>query len=216
MTEREFNLIKERLTDWRNERGLTYENQQVGFLGNVFEEVSEYFRAKNDLEKIDALCDIVIFCFNSFDLEFKEMGKIYDCDATKISIVDITDDLTYTTAKFMRKDFKYFNNIYRLVFNCKHLCENLGFNFYQCMLQTIKEIESRTGFYDDELNKFIKDEGYYDITHLKNEIKLPKTYEIINMIEEKDLFLVKIKTPNTILTNKFKKWYKADYESCRL
>ncbi|EOH0422280.1 hypothetical protein ACVQOF_000158 [Campylobacter coli] len=216
MTEREFNLIKERLTDWRNERGLTYENQQAGFLGNVFEEVSEYFRAKNDLEKIDALCDIVIFCFNSFDLEFKEMGKIYDCDATKISIVDITDDLTYTTAKFMRKDFKDFNNIYRLVFNCKHLCENLGFNFYQCMLETIKEIESRTGFYDDELNKFIKDEGYYDITHLKNEIKLPKTYEIINMIEEKDLFLVKIKTPNTILTNKFKKWYKADYESCRL
>ncbi|EAJ8502903.1 hypothetical protein BFU17_07955 [Campylobacter coli] len=216
MTEIQFNQIKERLTQWRQERHLTYENQQVGFLGNVFEEVSEYFRAKNDLEKIDALCDIVIFCFNSFDLEFKEMGKIYDCDATKISIVDITDDLTYTTAKFMRKDFKDFNNIYRLVFNCKHLCENLGFNFYQCMLQTIKEIESRTGFYDDELNKFIKDEGYYDITHLKNEIKLPKTYEIINMIEEKDLFLVKIKTPNTILTNKFKKWYKADYESCRL
>ncbi|EHH4112500.1 hypothetical protein J8K13_000270 [Campylobacter coli] len=216
MTEIQFNQIKERLTQWRQERHLTYENQQVGFLGNVFEEVSEYFRAKNDLEKIDALCDIVIFCFNSFDLEFKEMGKIYDCDATKISIVDITDDLTYTTAKFMRKDFKDFNNIYRLVFNCKHLCENLGFNFYQCMLETIKEIESRTGFYDDELNKFIKDEGYYDITHLKNEIKLPKTYEIINMIEEKDLFLVKIKTPNTILTNKFKKWYKADYESCRI
>ncbi|EAM0190225.1 hypothetical protein D1Z24_04345 [Campylobacter coli] len=216
MTEIQFNQIKERLTQWRQERHLTYENQQVGFLGNVFEEVSEYFRAKNDLEKIDALCDIVIFCFNSFDLEFKEMGKIYDCDATKISIVDITDDLTYTTAKFMRKDFKDFNNIYRLVFNCKHLCENLGFNFYQCMLQTIKDIESRTGYYDDELNKFIKDEGYYDITHLKNEIKLPKTYEIINMIEEKDLFLVKIKTPNTILTNKFKKWYKADYESCRI
>ncbi|KQH54871.1 hypothetical protein [Campylobacter coli] len=216
MTEIQFNEIKERLAKWREERHLTYENQQTGFLGNVFEEVSEYFRAKNDLEKIDALCDIAIFCFNSFDLEFKEMGKIYDFDATKISIVDITNDLTYTTAKFMRKDFKYFNNIYRLVFNCKHLCKNLGFNFYQCMLQTIKEIESRTGFYDDELNKFIKDEGYYDITHLKNEIKLPKTYEIINMIEEKDLFLVKIKTPNTILTNKFKKWYKADYESCRL
>ncbi|MBX1020825.1 hypothetical protein I9086_00080 [Campylobacter jejuni] len=176
MTQREFNLIKERLTDWRNERGLTYENQQAGFLGNVYEELSEYFRAKNDLEKIDALCDIVIFCFNSFDLEFKEMGKIYDCDATKISIVDITDDLTYTTAKFMRKDFKDFNNIYRLVFNCEHLCKNLGFDFYKCMLQTIKEIESRTGYYDENLNKFIKD-----------------------------------------TSDKAKaKWYKADYESCRL
>ncbi|EHT2883411.1 hypothetical protein KXJ91_001403 [Campylobacter coli] len=51
MTEIQFNEIKERLTDWRNERGLTYENQQEGFLGNVFEELSEYFRAKDDFSK---------------------------------------------------------------------------------------------------------------------------------------------------------------------
>lgn len=176
MTELQFNEIKERLSDWRSERGLTYENQQAGFLGNVFEEVSEYFRAKDDLEKIDALCDIVIFCFNSFDLEFKEIVKIYDFDATKIRIVDITDDLTYTTAKFMRKDFKNFNNIYRLVFNCEHLCKNLGFDFYKCMLETIKDIESRTGYYDENLNKFIK--------YTSDEAKA--------------------------------KWYKADYESCRI
>ncbi|EOE6439788.1 hypothetical protein ACKPI0_001731 [Campylobacter jejuni] len=49
MTQREFNLIKERLADWRSERGLTYENQREEFLGNVFEKVSEYFRAKDDL-----------------------------------------------------------------------------------------------------------------------------------------------------------------------
>lgn len=176
MTELQFNEIKERLANWREERRLTYENQQAGFLGNVFEEISEYFRAKDDLERVDALCDIVIFCFNSFDLEFKEMGKIYDFDTTKINIVDITEDLTYTTAKFMRKDFKDFNNIYRLVFNCKHLCKNLGFDFYKCMLETIKDIESRTGYYDENLNKFIKDTS--------DEAKA--------------------------------KWYKADYESCRL
>ncbi|EAH9477441.1 hypothetical protein EYI48_08760 [Campylobacter coli] len=176
MTELQFNEIKERLSKWREERRLTYENQQAGFLGNVFEEISEYFRAKDNLERVDALCDIVIFCFNSFDLEFKEIVKIYDCDVTKISIVDITDDLTYTTAKFMRKDFKDFNNIYRLVYNCEHLCKNLGFDFYKCMLQTIKEIESRTGHYDENLKKFIKDAS--------DEAKA--------------------------------KWYKADYESCRL
>lgn len=155
MTELQFNEIKERLSKWSEERHLTYENQRKDFLGNVYEELSEYFRAKNDLEKIYALCDIVIFCFNSFDLEFKEIGKIYDFDATKINIVDITEDLTYTTAKFIRKDFKNFNNIYRLVFNCKHLCKNLGFDFYKCMLETIKDIESRTGYYDKEKSKFI-------------------------------------------------------------
>lgn len=157
MTELQFNEIKERLADWRSERGLTYENQKAGFLGNVYEEVSEYFRAKDDLEIVDALCDIVIFCFNSFNLDYKTLEKQNDYDVNKISIVEITDDLTYTTAKFMRKDFKNFNNIYRLVFHCEHLCKNLGFDFYKCILQTIKEIESRKGYYDENLNKFIKD-----------------------------------------------------------
>lgn len=59
MTQREFNLIKERLADWRSERGLTYENQREEFLGNVFEKVSEYFRAKDDLERVEALCVIL-------------------------------------------------------------------------------------------------------------------------------------------------------------
>ncbi|EFP5738184.1 hypothetical protein H1G55_001767, partial [Campylobacter jejuni] len=155
MTEIQFNEIKERLADWRSERGLTYENQREEFLGNVFEKVSEYFRAKDDLERVEALCDIVIFCFNSFNLDYKTLEKQNDYDVTKISIVEITDDLTYTTAKFMRKDFKDFNNIYRLVFNCEHLCKNLGFDFYKCMLEKIKEIESRTGFYDERLKKFV-------------------------------------------------------------
>lgn len=176
MTELQFNEIKERLEKYREIRHLTYENQRKDFLGNVYEELSEYFRAKDDLERIDALCDMVIFCFNSFNLDYKALEKENDYDVTQISIVEITDDLTYTTGKFMRKDFKDFNNIYRLVFNCEHLCKNLGFDFYKCMLEKIKEIESRTGYYDENLNKFIKD-----------------------------------------TSDKAKaKWYKADYESCRI
>lgn len=218
MTELQINEIKERLTKWREERRLTYENQQAGFLGNVFEEISEYFRAKNDLEKIDALCDIVIFCFNSFDLEFKEIVKIYDCDATKISIVDITDDLTYTTAKFMRKDFKNFNNIYRLVFNCKHLCKNLGFDFYKCMIETIKEIESRVGEYNAIVGKFLKRRGFYSLEEIKKADLgyLCNNYKIKDISEKENHFIVELETPSGIIFNKFPKWYKADYESCRL
>ncbi|EOH7041581.1 hypothetical protein ACMC0D_001749, partial [Campylobacter jejuni] len=68
MTEIQFNEIKERLADWRSERSLTYENQQAEFLGNIFEKVSEYFRAKDDLERVKALCDIAVFCFNVNDV----------------------------------------------------------------------------------------------------------------------------------------------------
>ncbi|MGI7463343.1 hypothetical protein ACNF96_03430 [Campylobacter jejuni] len=223
MTEMQFNEIKERLADWRSERSLTYENQREEFLGNVFEKVSEYFRAKDDLERVDAVCDIVIFCFNSFDLEFKEMGKIYDCDATKISIVDITDDLTYTTAKFMRKDFKDFNNIYRLVFNCEHLCKNLGFDFYKCMLEKIKEIESRTGFYDERLKKFVdkicafsKDEALSNVSKDFGFLGNSIIYKLTQ--EDKNFWFITCKEIETNLQidYKVKKIYKADYKSCRL
>ena len=42
MTEIQFNEIKERLSKWRKDRHLTYRKQRNGFLGNVYEEVSEY------------------------------------------------------------------------------------------------------------------------------------------------------------------------------
>lgn len=45
MTELQFNEIKEILAKYREIRHLTYENQREEFLGNVFEKVSEYFRA---------------------------------------------------------------------------------------------------------------------------------------------------------------------------
>lgn len=218
MTKTQFNEIKEILSKWREERHLTYENQQAEFLGNVFEKVSEYFRAKNDLEKIDAICDIVIYFFNAFDFKYIAVSSnMYYYTFSDVVVYNIyslfgarTDNLCVVENE---NDFiNLEKNLNLTMFEIEQLCKNLGFDFYKCMLEKIKEIESRTGFYDESLNKFIKDEGYYSVAHLKNEIKLPKTYEIINVIEEKDLFLVKIKTPNTILTNKFKKWYKVDYE----
>ncbi|WJZ70152.1 hypothetical protein F341_052 [Campylobacter phage F341] len=212
MTKTQFNEIKERLTQWREERHLTYENQQAEFLGNVFKKVSEYFRAKDDLERIDALCDIAIFYLNSFDIKYDNQKFLMTDDINIHSVINRNYNMINITSI---RTCSVNSNGYSFIAMLENFFNNLGFNFYKCMLETIKEIESRYG-YNDELNKFIKDEGYYDIAHLKNEIKLPKTYEIINVIEEKDLFLVKIKTPNTILTNKFKKWYKADYESCRL
>ncbi|EAH4791500.1 hypothetical protein DYX67_04105 [Campylobacter jejuni] len=223
MTEIQFNEIKERLADWRSERGLTYENQREEFLGNVFEKVSEYFRAKDDLERVEALCDIVIFCFNSFNLDYKTLEKQNDYDVTKISIVEITDDLTYTTAKFMRKDFKDFNNIYRLVFNCEHLCKNLGFDFYKCMLEKIKEIESRTGFYDERLKKFVdticafsKDEALSNVSKDFGFLGNSIIYKLTQ--EDKNFWFITCKEIETNLQidYKVKKIYKADYKSYRL
>ncbi|EGF5817722.1 hypothetical protein ICF26_001595 [Campylobacter jejuni] len=113
---------------------------------------------------------------NNLENEFKNTTLLNKIGFFKKYLKYYKDSNSYFSLLSKEDKIKDFNNIYRLVFNCKHLCENLGFNFYQCMLQTIKEIESRKGYYDENLNKFIKDTS--------DEAKA--------------------------------KWYKADYESCRL
>ncbi|EAI3231507.1 hypothetical protein E3E99_09210, partial [Campylobacter jejuni] len=154
MTEIQFNEIKERLTQWRQERHLTYENQQAGFLGNVFEKVSEYFRAKNDLERVEALCDIAVFFFNAFELKFgafsniKRAGMIHLIDHFTSYFLERNNKTVYNNSK--DEDFEYL-----LIVEIEILVKNLGFDFYKCMLEKIKEIESRTGFYDERLKKFV-------------------------------------------------------------
>lgn len=240
MTEIQFNEIKERLSKWRNDRHLTYRKQRNGFLGNVYEEVSEYYRSMNEYEQIDALMDIIVFTVNSFDFDYKlneyeiisttyftsvlntltniaRTLRYYYKEVYKIENSDLDDKEKELELEKIEKEFRpsFQQHAWSIIYEVKDLTEDLGFDFYKCMLETIKEIESRKGYYNESIGKFIKDEGYYSITNLKNEIKLPKTYKIIDVIEEKELFLVKIKTSNTVLTNKFKKWYKSDYESCR-
>lgn len=174
MTEIQFNEIKERLSKWREERHLTYENQQAGFLGNAFEEISEYFRAKNDYDKVDSICDIVVFCFNAFDFDYNYYYEFRSSNEN-IEIYKLTDAISEVCYREIKK---FYAKLYIpiVISYCRFLIKNLGFDFYKCMLETIKEIESRTGYYDERLKKFIK--------YTSDEAKA--------------------------------KWYKADYESCRI
>ena len=205
MTKEQFNEIKERLAKWREERKLTYENQRERFLGNSYEEVSEYFRANNSLERIDALCDIVILCFNAFNLNYTEMKIIRYDEPESISISDITYDLSFITSSFMNYNFKSPSNIYRLILDCKYLSKNLGYNFYGCMLEAIKEIESRSGYYDPEIKKFVKNKGAYSFACVAKEYPGSK-YSIAET--EKDFIVFNERGGTEAFLDK---WYKADY-----
>ena len=72
MTKEQFYEINQRLEKWRRQRHLTKEKQRLGYLGNVYEEVSEYYRAKDEYEKIDAIMDITVFTLNSFYIDYDE------------------------------------------------------------------------------------------------------------------------------------------------
>ena len=153
MTQLEFKDIKTRLSVWKAERHLTTKQQRDGLVSNLLEELTEYSRANSVEVKIDALCDMMVFIINSYDEAqirynyVKYYKKAISADRLASNLLDALVDL---------------KPIECVTYCVERLCEqirHLGYKPYECMLETIKEISSRTGYFDETINKFIKDKS---------------------------------------------------------
>ena len=171
------NEIYAQLKAWRHERGITAESQKQGYIVNVMEEFGELATALREYERfskpsypypknkkyaehgiIDALCDICVFTINAgADVDDNTKAKVIDITKTTILNSSFSSLLSYCGdyAGYV-KAFSCFNDILLV---CAKLCENYGFNFEIAMLETIKEISSRTGAYDEKAKKWVKDES---------------------------------------------------------
>ncbi|MDY4860160.1 MAG: hypothetical protein SO144_04625 [Campylobacter sp.] len=109
-------------------------------------------------EIIDALCDIAVFTINA-GADIPTPVKRTEIEFKKSSL-----NADYILKQMVEKcvQFSYFEwgeasafNI--ILINCAYLCEHYGFNFEIAMLETIKEISSRTGSYNEATKKWEKD-----------------------------------------------------------
>ena len=169
----EINLTKiyKGLDKWRAERGITAESQKEGYIINIMEELGELSAALRLFEKskrvndshelkcaehfiIDALCDISVFTINA--------GADIPCE-NKISGIENNIFQTYRTYETLLNvcggysvgfNAYAFNGVLR---TCAVLCYKLGFDFQIAMDETIKEISSRIGAYDENARKWVKD-----------------------------------------------------------
>ena len=144
--------IAKKLTQWMDERSLDINGQRKGFVSNIQEEMVEYFSAKDDNEKIDALCDIVVFCINAMKKYQKESIKEPESVANVIPSVTLGKQLDQITQNKFSKD-----SLESMIDICYTLATEMGYDFKAAMDETIKEISSRTGSFDESLNKWIKD-----------------------------------------------------------
>ena len=167
------------LAEWRAERGITAKSQKEGYLVNVMEEFGELASALRDYEKfsateqdtakkqkaeyeiIDALCDISVFTIN--------VGADINCNE-KLESINTTTQTTRcnSSLSFLLSEcgnFDYYGKLSsyvcfnQILLSCAKLCEQYGFNFQIAMDETIKEISSRTGSYDENAKKWVKDES---------------------------------------------------------
>lgn len=144
--------IANRLSHWMRERYLDINGQRKGFVTNIQEEMIEYFTAKNDTEKIDALCDIVVFCINAMKAYDKENIKEPEIIPNVIIDVSFGKQLDAIKQSKFSKD-----SLEKMIDICYTYVVELGYDFKIAMDETIKEISSRTGSYDERANKWIKD-----------------------------------------------------------
>lgn len=150
--------IIDRLESWRKERGLDISqgfnfdlNSQVSF---IFEEIGvEYLRAKNEYEKVDALCDTVVFCINGHSLISNIMqSDIYFLTRNTIKVSDIIKETHVLMLDTVRPEY----SLKQIVRMCFTMIEDMGYNFKQCMDETLKEIESRKGAFNPDSGKWEK------------------------------------------------------------
>lgn len=173
------NEIYSKLEAWRAERKITAESQREGYLRNIMEELGELAVGLRDYDSwskccdlrfcqihkemaereiVDALCDIAVLTINA--------GEHIPCEfkRTEIELKKSSLNADYILKQLVEKCalFSYFEWVEPSTFNiilinCAYLCEHYGYNFEVAMLETIKEISSRTGSYDENAKKWIKD-----------------------------------------------------------
>lgn len=159
--------LENQLQLWREERHISTMSQRPSLLANFLEELTELERARlqDDIEgQIDAYCDMLVFLLNAYPFTFSLSQPTID---SNLKIFKDTNSLN--KYKFLRDILSYIEylvnvddipNAYSLVNSISLLTTaiySLNYNPLDCLQETIKEISSRTGTWDNSIQKFIKD-----------------------------------------------------------
>lgn len=171
-------------------------SQTRNFGVNYSKELTEFLEAKrddNEYKMIDALCDMVIVSINA--------GAVLGNDYSEMLYSNITNPLRYRPT-YVRG----------LLFEIR----KRGYDPYKCLVETIKELNTRTGAWNEQEGKWCKHDGAY-------------TKEEAREVAKKILLKDWIEYPHSVLRKgqrywqfvshdhfEIKEWYKADYENCKI
>lgn len=197
-------------------------SQRLNFKVNYTKELLEFFEAQregNEYETIDALCDMIITAINAGGSLGKEFGSYGTLLGGTFNITSVLNDRS---------------EIYKL---CDSI-RNLGYDPYECLCETMKELETRTGAWNEAEGKWCKDLGAYTLKEAIekadncfkdipafNSLKLLKEDQNFWLFGEWDVDDISFFDDKTLDEShecldgekvKVKKWYKADYSKCKL
>lgn len=144
---------------WKKDRHLDTLEQREGYLINILEELGELvlaYREDDDDQIIDALCDIFVFTINAYPTDFNKLHY------TESAIANIRYHIHMLAKQVISlsdvKTMSIFSQRISTIYNTSaNIANILGYEFDKCLIETVKEISSRTGTYDSRSKKWIKD-----------------------------------------------------------
>lgn len=167
------------------------ESQGRHFELTYTKEMREFFEARldsNEYEMVDALCDMIVVAMNAGGSLGKEFGSYSSLLPVQNSITSVLNNR---------------GEIYKL---CNAI-RVFGYDPYKCLTETIKELKTRTGSWNEREGKWCKDKGAYSKDELNEEL-------VKNICQEDDDYWYYKPKMGGVL-GKVKKWYKADYTKCK-
>ena len=171
--------VHKRLEAIRTERRMTTESQKKDYIVNVMEKFGELASAIKDYDKfsqpdypypsdiqeaeqeiVKAICDIAVLTLNvGAEVFFSKRVPLLDTSTVSqnvnwlsLLISDCADFECY-------EDYNSYVHFYNILMVCAELCEQYGFNFQLAMEETVKEISSYTGSYDEDTKKWERDDS---------------------------------------------------------
>ena len=172
--------VHKKLEELRTERKITTDNQKKDYIVNVMEKFGELASAIKDHEKysqpdwfyptdiqeaeleiVKAICDIAVLTLNvGAEVFFSKRVPLIDTstisqDVNSLSLLisDCADFECY-------EDYNSYVHFYNILVVCAKLCERYGFNFQLAIEETVKEISSYTGSYDEDTKKWERDDSW--------------------------------------------------------
>lgn len=161
--------IHKTLKEWKEKNEISLEMSQKGVVANLLEELTEHRRANtsdDELQMIDAKCDLIVFAMNALE----ELPYMEDCIINPYTIgfeAFICNEIFYyiqyeenrIKLEQAKRKQAQIRNLCRIIVRCIDSIYVLGFDPDKAMEETIKQITSRSGKMDYNIGKWIKDKS---------------------------------------------------------
>lgn len=165
--------IHKTLKEWKEKNEISLAMSQKGVVANLMEEITEHRRANtsdDELQMIDAKCDLIVFAMNAIDElpDFEAEESIYGSLDKNVAFeaciciglfyyIQIEDNRVKASIGNKRKALDLI--LCELIIRCIDSIDALGFDVNKAMEETVKQITSRSGKMDYNIGKWVKDKS---------------------------------------------------------